>query len=356
MRHILPTALIIALTSPCVSDAQVKKSGGFFGFNRNEEQISSGLFPNEITTQPAAQTSVEPSTSAPAPPPETSSHEGIFRGGSPSPVAPVSYTIEDGQKVKKGSNKSGRKSSFFGFGKKDAPEESDSPIVTPVPAQSPYVSPTADPVVTVPVVTVPAAIPATVAAPAVEWSAPAPLIAENKKEEVVANVPADTPTFKTEEKAAKSGGFFSFFSRKKSEPVAAIPTVSPPVAAVATATDSVVETANSAENIFEVPSMPNSISEPKKEKKSIAGTLLSPVSKIRPLKKELDFTGAETIISDGEIVNDDGQSLASRIVTTQGDGKKDPPKIINGVKTYTSWDDVEGSTVSAADKIIRQIR
>ncbi|MDF1739480.1 MAG: hypothetical protein P1U86_10010 [Verrucomicrobiales bacterium] len=355
MRKILPTALIIALTSTCVSDAQVKKSSGFFGFNRDEEQLSSGLFPTETTTQPVSQTSTAPATSAPAPPSQSSAdHDGIFRGGSPAPVAPVSYVIEEGQKV----DTSEKKSSFFGFGKRDKTEESDAPIVTPVPPTTPYFSTTDDPTVAKPA---PAPVP---------QAAPAPVAMEEKEEDFVAERTEDTPEFQTDEKESKGGGFFSFFSRKKAEPEADMPVVEPTATvsqtAPATATEVVANTpteaagtsAGSDENIFEVPSMPRAETEPEKEKekKTIAGTILSPVSKIRPPKKELDFTGAETIIADGEIVNDDGQSLNSRIVTTQGDGKKDPPKIVNGVKTYSSWEDVEGSSVSAADKIIKQIR
>ena len=167
----------------------------------------------------------------------------------------------------------------------------------------------------------------------------------------------DTPDFKSDEKESKSGGFFSFFSRKKADPVAEIPAVPiPAVPEVNTTSGTVATVTDSGETIFEVPSMPNSASEPEKEKKTIAGTILTPVTKIRPPKKELDFTGAETIIADGEIVNDDGQSLADRIVTAQGDGVKEPPKMVNGVKTYSSWEDVEGTSVSAADKIIRKIR
>lgn len=355
MRKTLPTALIIALASTCVSDAQVKKSSGFFGFNRDEEQLSSGLFPTEITTQPVSQTSTAPATNAPAPPSQSSEdHDGIFRGGSPAPVAPVSYVIEEGRKV----DTAEKKSSFFGFGKKDKAEESDAPIVTPVPPSTPYFSTTADPTVSKPA---PAPAPAPQAAPA-----PAPVAMAEQEEDFVADRTEDTPEFQTDDKESKGGGFFSFFSRKKSEPEADMPFVEPaaPVsaAAPATATEVVANTptetttAGSDDNIFEVPSMPRAETEPEKEKKTIAGTILAPVTKIRPPKKELDFTGAETIIADGEIVNDDGQSLNSRIVTTQGDGKKDPPKIVNGVKTYSSWEDVEGSSVSAAEKIIKQIR
>ena len=336
MRKILPTVLIIALTSPCISDAQVKKSGGLFGFNRDQEQISSELFPTEMTTETASQRSSAPVTSAPAPPSQApSGSDGIFRGGSPSLVEPVSYTIEEGRKVQK----SNKKTSFFGFGKKDEAEESD-PIVTPVPLSTPYFSTTAEPVVSK---TAPLAIPQV---------KPVPVMIDEKKEEVAAEIAAETPSFKTEEKESKSGGFFSFFNRKKPEPVIAAPAV--PVAE--TTSGAVAPVVDSGENVFEVPSMPGRVSEPEKEKKSIAGTLLSPVSKIRPPKKELDFTGAETIIADGKIVSDSGQSLADRVVTTQGDGVKDPPKMVNGVKTYSSWEDVEGSSVSAADKIISQIR
>ena len=67
------------------------------------------------------------------------------------------------------------------------------------------------------------------------------------------------------------------------------------------------------------------------------------------------MTGAETIIANGEIVEPEEDIVETNIVSS-GDGHREPPRIVNGVKTYSSWEDVEARSVSAADKILNSIR
>ena len=88
---------------------------------------------------------------------------------------------------------------------------------------------------------------------------------------------------------------------------------------------------------------------------------MTPINKLRPSKKEsapVDFTGAETIIQNGEIVvpsstGNGGETAASDMGSNM---PRQAPRVINGATTYSSWDDVEGTSTSAAEKILRTIR
>ena len=85
--------------------------------------------------------------------------------------------------------------------------------------------------------------------------------------------------------------------------------------------------------------------------------LANPIAAIRNRKedKPVDLTGAETIISNGQIVGEIEDIDESNRVET-GEGVRQPPRDIDGVTTYSSWDDVNARSVSAADKILNQIR
>jgi hypothetical protein len=87
------------------------------------------------------------------------------------------------------------------------------------------------------------------------------------------------------------------------------------------------------------------------------GGILSPIAKIRP-RKELDLTGAETIIANGEIVKETSNSLTTAAAPPEvpASGPRQAPQIVNGVKTYTSWNDVNARSSSAADRIIDGMR
>ncbi|MEM6916292.1 MAG: hypothetical protein AAF491_06955, partial [Verrucomicrobiota bacterium] len=85
--------------------------------------------------------------------------------------------------------------------------------------------------------------------------------------------------------------------------------------------------------------------------------LTNPLAKIRGNKpqKTIDLTGAETIIQNGEIVATADDIVESNRVSLD-DGVREPPRVVDGVTTYSSWDDVNARSVSAADKILGQMR
>lgn len=90
---------------------------------------------------------------------------------------------------------------------------------------------------------------------------------------------------------------------------------------------------------------------------------MAPIKNLNPIKKDLipiphkevDMTGAETIIQNGEIVDGDSEEFVME-TESANTGSHEPPKIVNGVKTYSSWDDVDARSLSPADKILNQIR
>ena len=85
------------------------------------------------------------------------------------------------------------------------------------------------------------------------------------------------------------------------------------------------------------------------------GGILSPIANIRVPRKEIDLSSAETIIQNGEIVAESETNYET--VTKSGPSTQpQAPQIVNGVKTYTSWGDVNARSSSAADKIIGSMR
>lgn len=356
----LTLTLLFGLVS---ADAQVSSGSGIFGFGKKKEQINAGLFPDATRTQPvqvsAPVSTPAPQATAPAPPPRTS--DNIFRGGAPQEVDAVSYVIEDGQKVEKTDKP--KKVGFFGFGKKEKSSTADTtPILDPVPPPS-YPDPsevTAD--------STPESRPITpqlVSPTAVKKAEET----QTRATETVADLEVSAPV--AEEVSGKKSGMFSFFNRKSKEeepapviqpqPVAVndpapVETVAPVPAQPITTEPAPVST--------DIPSFAG-VESPKKEKTgfSLPNPMKNlkppsnPIKNLRPPKKEktIDMTGAETIISNGEIVDGQENIVESNIVTSET-GTRQPPRIVNGVKTYSSWDDVGGSSVSAADKILNSIR
>lgn len=360
-RQLLLTFLFTIATAAYAADPPAKRAGGLFGFGApKSEQISAGLFPSDNPT--------------PAASPSKPGGEAIFRAGQPQRVEPVSYVIENGRKVEKPVNNSTapqsenvtssasgielassdekKKGGLFGFGKRgDAIEENE--VVTPVP--------------------MPVAVPS---------AKPVPVLAAPV-------VSADTPSFEgfKKEKEEKSG-WGPFRSRKKSDtpemaeipaaaapaPVVASPVAAPAASPVAekTAAEKTVEKAGAASPVsektkpaattaatttFEVPRNESKKDEVKQEEKSSrdGGGLLSPIANLRPPRKEIDLSAAETIIQNGEIVAGSDTSFDAAPMTT-GTGPRQAPQVINGVKTYSSWDDVNARSSSAADRIIDKIR
>lgn len=336
MRIFLPTALLLTSLSAPLAEAQVKRGGGLFGFNKNSEQISAGLFPNDAPAAIPVSTTSQPTSTAPAPEPSSSSGgDAIFRNGSPQEVGEVSYTIEGAdtaiETVAK-PEKTKKRGSFFSFGKKSDPPPTQ-PVIDPVPPS------TASPA---PVQEASQQIESTVSE--------AVTTAENASADAMETAgtvaaPPSIPTFEQPVKESK-GGFMSFFSRKKKD-TADLPanSATPEMPNVVATEDGVYEVTN--------PNQPTLTASNEPDRN---GGLL-PIGKNRGEKKSapIDMTGAETIIQNGEIVAPDDNGFTAN-VAPQGNGVKDPPKVINGVKTYSSWEDVEAAPVSAADKILKQIR
>jgi len=397
MRFPTPILLTLAVVALPAADAQVsevKRGGGLFGFgfNRNAEQMSSELFPTEEGV-PAATPVRDSSGSA------ESDGETIFRYGEPQDVDEASYVIRDGRRVETPART--RKVGLFNFGrKKPAPETADQEVIEPIPAPAASESesnPSAG---------------ETSSSPAESVERAAPVASQRPESQGSRD---DSPRRMADEEK-DDGGFFSFFSRKskedepRAEPAPTAAPVADPVdrtarrvaprevaprevaprevaprevaprevapteqstqsreAAMAeaeTESDSRTESSDDAPPADPVPEFAGveNAPEPQKKEKDDGGGLLSPITKpisnLRPSKPDrpVDMTGAETIIEDGEIVENEGAEPMEASVVSDGDGQRQPPEVVDGVKTYSSWEDVEGRSVSAADQILDQIR
>ena len=338
MRYSALLTILVSLTLTSAG-AQVKK-GGLFGFGADDDQISADLFP----TKPVSTTS--PSNSAPAQP-SRGADDTIFRGGEPAEVDAVSYVIENGERVEK--KVESKKKSFFGFGKK--PEKELDEAIAPVPA--PSYQPAN-------VIEVPAEL------------AQAPVAVETAVEETSEAIREAVNTPPPVEEKKKSGGLFSFFG-KKSEEIPdtpafvmadeiveveeAVTAVSSAAAPTAPATSSPTAAPVAATPAAATPVPQFAGMEPQAKPEKDGFSLPNPLAKIRNQKEEktIDLTGAETIIQNGEIVEAADDIVESNRVVMEG-GDRQPPRIVDGVKTYSSWDDVNARSVSAADKILNQIR
>jgi hypothetical protein len=406
--RILLLSLTTALAFPAMAaDPPSKRGGGFFGFGAPPaEQISAGLFPEAGSGQTAStglsSTATRQRSAAP-------SSDGIFRSGEPQQVAPVSYVIENGRRVERpvaaapaaplasttapvapplekpalavqtlssptpapvlaATNQGAeKKRGFLGFGKKDSGDADSNPVVTPVPAAAPLIAATP---VAAPAPAPAAVKPGPVAKPTPVAKPEAPATVDTPASN---QVKVDTPTFAGVKPEKEKSSWIPFLGRKKNEESTAAPVASPPVVATPTApamtaspVPATASPAPAAEKpaanevaTFEIRRDDSKPSEPKKEEKADReGGLLAPISKIRPPRKEIDLTGAETIISNGEIVKEAAPAAATVAATpgTSPVGPRQAPQVVNGVKTYTSWDDVNARSTSAADRIIGGIR
>ncbi len=393
MRSFLFIAVFAIAPLANSADPPAKRGGGFFGFGaRTESQISAALFPGEPLPSELSRRATEPARAG----------EGIFRGGQPQKVEPVSYVIENGIRVERpvpagrradvpapaevqplsapvsttvavpvdtasvGDAVPKKRSGFFGFGKRDdpsaIPEVSPLPPATAVlaatpvkPSQGPAV-PNAPPALAKPT---PATTP-----PAAAVIAAQPLVVETKEER---------------------GSWIPFLNRRKPEPVPVSPPVAAPIPAATPLPDSpavassrkpavkpsaapapkpAANQPSATEKISENPEVATfeirrDESKPVDAKKDERDGGLLPalpsLPKIRPPKKEIDLSNAETIIDNGEIVGGEEPSFAAT-PATPASGPRQDPQIVNGVKTYSSWDDVEARSSSAADKILNRIR
>lgn len=378
-----PLVAFAILSAFVAADAQVDRGGGIFGFGRKQEQISAGLFPDTAPVQTSAPVVYPDATTSPSAPaplgprlPEPNG-ENIFRNGSPQDVDSVSYVIENGEKVEKDDGKKSR-GRLFGFGKKEEDE-----IVAPIPPAT---------------YTAPESAPAPVAVPA-----PAPIVSEavSPRPEPVAEEIADAfPRPEDAEKEKKSGGMFSFFNRDKSKNdpgpvIAPVPNDAPipaePVVAEAPAPQPVASDPVSAP--APVPADPVPAPQPapadpgpsfasadlpsqEPDQKKGGFSLPNPMKNLKApslpeikapnlpeikqpslpeRKRNIDMTNAETIIANGEIVEQQDDLVETNMVDTSS-GPRQAPQVVDGVTTYSSWDDVGGRSTSAADKILQQIR
>jgi len=86
-------------------------------------------------------------------------------------------------------------------------------------------------------------------------------------------------------------------------------------------------------------------------------SLPNPISVIRTrASRPVDMSNAETIIEGGEIVAESRTAHETTVVTVPATGSREAPRTVDGVTTYSSWSDVGGRPVSAADRIISQMR
>lgn len=377
----LATSLAFGLEKPS------KRGSGLFGFGgSNKNEMSNGLFPE------ADQRSV---TTASKP-------QEIFRDGKPKKTEPTSYFIDRGRKVEKplpittkvaekskeateakpsveaptapalatGADEEKKRGGWFNFWKKDSP--TDSPAIPPV--ESIPAAPLATNV------TATQAVPSKLAptvAPAPAPSAGPNSIAPTAPPVATNIVASSTPV--AEESTDKAFGWIPFLRKKKVEtpaviqPIPAAPLVAAPVepAAAASASHkpatssrtipSKKETKSASSSTsdvatFEIKRDENAPTPEKKTSRKSSDSSFSPsLPSIRFPKKSMDLSGAETIIQDGEIVNETGTPVVTS-TDVKTSGPRQAPQVINGVKTYSSWKDVEARSVSAADKILNQIR
>ncbi len=373
----LPLFFLLTFATPLALFAldPPSRRGGIFGFGKSSgSQISSDLFPTQGNSG---------STTVPSAPEQ----KNIFRGGHPKKVKPSSYVIENGQKLEKALPSSQPSSvapepvseaisstetaatkrgfSWLPFGKKDADAESSKEVEAPktvetVPAPLIQATPLkADTTKALPVKSPPVSRPAPPAQHAVPLATQSPVEANDQKK----------------------GGLLSwlpFIGRKGDDApdapiVPTAPLIATPIAATTAPaakptprTESTVtkkpepkteKPASSDVAVFEIRRDPNApVVEEKPTKSASESTFPSPRSIIRFPKKEVDLTGAETIIQNGEIVNESNPAVASAFESKASTGPRQAPQVVNGVKTYSSWKDVDARPASVADRILNQIR
>ncbi|MEX2579615.1 MAG: hypothetical protein WD342_11210 [Verrucomicrobiales bacterium] len=336
MRTLFPSIALTLLIASTSAEAQVRKSGGLFGFGRKEEQLSAGLFPESSPGTAPAQAAERAERTE-------RDNDTIFRGGKPRDIEAVSYVIRDGQKVER---EVPEKRNFFAFGRKDRDVDTiDRTMATPAP------EPQADAETSGPV-----------AAP-VATPIPEPRAMD------------DSPNEKAKDDK-KAGGFFSFLpwnkEKEEAEDDAPRPVAAPVAEPDQSEPPSAPEVAESKPAPAGAPSVPefSGVEVPRKDKKEKkekkeesdeGGGLLAPLANLKPARKPTEYENAETIIADGEIVEsvkviEEEESAAQSNAASDGEAPSEPPKTVDGVKTYSSWGDVDARSSSAADQILKKLR
>ncbi|MEM9283952.1 MAG: hypothetical protein AAGA96_19190 [Verrucomicrobiota bacterium] len=358
-----------------------EKRGGIFGFSRSNE-LSSELFPN-VDSEAFPVTSQEIDEIA-ATPGDRDGGVNIFKRGRPEEVEEVSYVIRNGERIEENATAPSstspsppaekQKKGLFAFGKKSEKIDSATEIDSAMEEATNVIQPI--PEATAPQPSSQAAIdPSRVNAPAPPNGGDPDMVTEEVVEATMASQ-QEKPTRKLK---------LPFFSKSEQQPEkSAAPNVVDVGAAMATAAEnsettlSSVEKADAAVQQSEaaavsapgppseevqtvasndpVPQFEGSpTSVPEKTKKE--GGFFKPISSLVPSRpeKQIDMTGAETIIQNGEIV---AESETAPVMSDEPatDGTRTPPRVVNGSTTYSSWDDVEATSVSAASKILRNVR
>ncbi len=339
------TAIFLHL-GVATSEAQAVKSGGLFGFKKKGSQVSGDLFPDQ-SSQPQAEL-ISQEIETPRPVARLSEDgesfsqdqaieaEGIFREG----AEPV---------VQRDKKKGGF---VFPFGKKKKSGNDANLIPVPVPPTAPMPGQiTANPV--------------PVAAPVAPVARPTPPSAESVEQQITATPveserkpSSEEPIFEGVEEEEKSGGFSFFSWRDKKKNVNTARTLPADQSMQKTEDGAVIITADPS-HLAAQQSNPGSLLIGNESTENDRGGLFSGMTKPKVRrKKNVDYSNFETVMENGEFVEDedDGFSATSAPAAPVSNGESSGPRMINGVKTYSSWDEVGGRTTSAADKILRQVR
>ncbi len=327
-------------------DQEVKK-GGIFKFGKKEEGVSSGLFPDQSSTEkkriPGKEGEnmfIRPVTDPTKPKPKAEPKPEPKPEPIPEKIGPPS--------PKPAAEK--KKGGFFSFGKKSTkvPSKANT-VITPVPEK---VSP--------------------------QYPKPATHSISIGNEKPVA-VPTTANTTREKEKSGK--GLFSFFPGKKKnsgtetdlkaiadssmyQGVAHAPTAqtgSPQLATPASSPPTAPNAMPPGDQIVaQTVTVANTQTKKEKHKVGFPSLSMPSLPKLKMPGKKTNYKSVETVMKDGVFVEktDDTGTTFSNAPTAVSNpsGQKRPPTIVNGVKTYSTWDDVEGKTSSAADKILRQLR
>lgn len=333
--------------APLPGYSQKVKKKGLFSFGKKEEGISSGLFPEKTaSTEEEWVPGKEGEKLFKDNPGKTGSSKPQDEPGPVSSNAPAN-----------------KKKSLFSFGKKSKVNQTGSaPVISPVPEGTPSTTPSRP-----------------------QQSSPNP--SAPRQREVAAPVTSSPPRKKSGNAVSR---LFSIFPGKKKsteeenalkeianqsqyqrlgEPEGSDPQPSrkpgddgqgstaaqAPVSEGRASATASAQAAADTPNPMEQQSLLETSETSKKEKRKpgLFHLTIPSLPKIGKSSKTPDYRSVETVMKDGAFVEGQENSFSS-VPATSSPGSH-PPVVVDGVKTYSSWNDVEGSQTSAAEKIIRQL-
>lgn len=298
----LACALVGAISAPAPAQAQIKgikSGGGLFGLKKKDDQLSNGLFPGEGA---AARSGEEEQ--------ETAEERALAEA-------------TRGQREEGASTGKPKKGGIFSFGRKS--REPSDPVVPPIP-------------------------------PAEAGDAPA---AARASEDAGEGEAATDASRSEEVDGGRKRGFgLPFFGNGDSrEQTAPAPEAPQPGAAEEGGTDS----ESTRQPRFAESEAPDGGEE--------RGGLFSnlPVPKIgvpklptpKITRKPTDYQGVEYVVKDGEFIDGLERPLSEPASSAAAPATSDPaapPRVVDGVKTYSSWDQVPGRSYSSSERIMRRIR